>query len=644
MLEKLLLPGKIGSMELKNRIIYPGMTYRLGDNHGHLTDAEVDSMVYRAKQEIGPALITFPGLNDSMFGKVSRVNINDDEATYVIAKQIERVKINDTKTMAIIGVMGLRDNGYNEKENLGPSNMSFPFETKEMTHDEINFFVYKFGRLAKRAKDAGFDAIRIQTGTSKKVLDLFVSPYMNRRKDKYGGSLANRLRIVIEVLEAVRANVGPDFPIIFNLQVEEMMTHGTTIQDGIEMAKLIAPYVDAFEPVGTKRFKGTSQHGTEAYFMPYDPNGPYIRVVKEAVPDTAVIASVRMGIPELAERVVESGEADFVSLGRPLFADPQWIVKAASGRSQEINRCIGCMNCYTEAQRKEIYPAYHRACTVNPANLREDSFTELETTKHPKKILVAGGGLAGMEAAITLAQRGHNVTLAEKEDALGGQWIVASHGEEKGDYKTLIPFKKRQLESAGVHLELNTKVDKDYLIKQNPDVTIVATGAQPRTLAFDFPIGYTQVVQGNDVIMDNVEVGNRVVVVGGRYIGMEAAIKLAKLGKDVSIVDMAEIGCGLNPQLFDHYLNEMHDNKVQMYYNMKVVSFTPSGVDILCGTSLLTLKADTIVLAVGTKPVNDLKNDLDALDMKYCMIGDCKRIGDALYAIRDGAEVGRAIN
>lgn len=644
MIDHLLQPGMFGSLKLKNRIIYPGMTYRLGDNKGHLTDIEIDSMVYRAKQEYGPALITFPGLNDSMFGKVNRCNLNDDEAAYVISKQNRRVKINDTKTMAILGVMGLRNNGYNEKENLGPSNLSFPFEMKAMTKDEIDYFVYRWGKLAKRAKDAGFDAIRIQTGTSKKVLDLFVSPYMNRRTDEYGGSVENRMRLVIEVLQEVRKNVGPDFPILFNLQMNEiMLKYGTTMQDGIEMAKLVAPYVDVFEPIETQHFKGTSQHGTEPYYRPYGPNMPYVRAVKEALPDKAVLASVRMGIPELADRTIANGEADFVALGRPLFADPEWITKAATGRNDEINRCIGCMNCYTEDKRKELWPACHRACTVNPANLREESFTELVPTTEPKKILVAGGGLAGMEAAITLANRGHDVTLVEKDDALGGQWIVASHDDDKADYKILIPFKEKQLAASGAKVLMNTTVDKAFLEEMKPDVTVLATGATPRNLSFDFPTGDVKIVQGNDVIMDKVNTGDQVVVVGGKYIGMEVAIKLARQGKDVSVIDMTEIGSGLNPMLFDHYLQNMHAAGVHMFYNTPVVCFTPSGVDVRQNTSLLTLEADTIVLAIGTKPNTALVDDLEALGMKYVQIGDCKRIGDALYAIRDGAEIGRVI-
>lgn len=643
MINHLLQPGMFGSLKLKNRIIYPGMTFHVGDNKGHLTDIEIDHMVYRAKQEYGPGLITFPGLNDSMFGKVNRCNINDDEAAYILAKQIERVKINDTKTMAILGVLGLRNNGYNEAENLGPSNFNFPFVMKEITHDEIKYFVYRWGKLAKRTKEAGFDAIRIQLETAKKILSLFISPYTNRRTDEYGGSLENRLRIVIEVLQEVRKNVGPDFPILLNLPMHEIMQHGTTIQEGLEMAKILAPYVDVFEPTENQLFHGTSQHGTEPYYRPYGPNMPYVRAIKQAFPDKGVVAAVRMGIPELADQTIAKGEADFVALGRPLFADPEWITKAATGHSDQIQRCIGCMNCYTDSKRKELWPAYHCACTVNPANLREESFTELIPTTSPKNVLIVGGGLAGMEAAITLAKRGHNVTLAEQSNALGGQWIIASHAENKADYKTLIPFKEKQLAASGAKVLLNTTVDKNFLISAKPDVTILATGATPRNLNFNFPLGDTQIVQGNDVIMDRVTTGDKIVVIGGKYIGMEVAIKLAKQGKDVSIVDMTEIGSGLNPLLFDHYLKGMHETGVRMYYNMQVISFTSSGVDILCNTNLLSLDADTIVLAIGTKSNISLVEDLESLNMKYCQIGDCKRIGDALYAIRDGAEIGRII-
>ncbi len=526
---------------------------------------------------------------------------------------------------------------YNPIENI-----NFPFEIKEMTRDEIGLFVEKFGNLAYRSKQAGFDAIRIQTGTSKKLLDLFVSPYTNRRTDEYGGSLENRARIIIEVLEEVRKKVGDDMPIQFNLKMEEWFNYGTTMEEGIEFAKLIAPYVDAFEPVAFSRYKGGAVHG-EGYYNSYGPLMPYARAVKEAIPDKAMVASVRMGNPELMESVIEKGEADFISLGRPIFADPKFVSKVAKGQHQDIVRCIGCMNCYTEATRKEIYPACHRACTVNPANLREREYYNLKQVEESKKVLVIGGGLAGMEAAWVAAARGHDVTLCEKDAVLGGQWIPAAQSAEKGDYRTLIPAKEKLMADNNVKVCLNTTVDKAYLEAFQPDITILATGGEPRSLKFDFPTGDVNIVQGNDVIMDKVPVGDDVVVVGGRFIGMECAVKLAKEGKKVSIVDMTELGRGLNPMLSDHYIQQMHQLDVKMFYNTQVVSFTPAGVDVLCACSMLNLPAKAIVLAIGTKPVDNLKKDLEALNLRYCAIGDCKRIGDALYSIRDGAEVGRAI-
>lgn len=643
-MHEFLQPGAIGPMQLKNRIIYPGMTFKVGDNHGHLTDAEVNSMVYRAQQEYGPGLVTFPGLNDTMFGKIKAVNVNDDEAMYTIAKHVERVKVNDTKAMAILGVLGLRKSGdYTTRDNLGPSDMGFPYETKEITREEIQFFIEKFSNLALRAKMAGFDAMRIQTDASKKLLGLFISPYANRRTDEYGGPIENRARIVVELLTAIRKKVGNDMAIVLNVQMEEWFNYGTTLEDGIAFAKLVAPYVDAYEPVAFSRYKGGSLHGEPYYVQSHGPLLPYARTLKEVLPDKTVVASIRMGSPQLMEDVIKNKDADFISLGRPLFADPKFVEKIVKGQTQDISHCVGCMNCYTDTTRKSIYPTCHRACTVNPANLREEEYYTLKPAESPKKILVAGGGLAGMEAAWVLAARGHDVTLCEQSGALGGQWIPASCGEEKSDYRTLIPHKQRQLAQHNVKVCLNTTVDRAYLEEHKPDVTIMATGAVPRHLSFNFPLGDVQVVQGNDVLTDTVEVGDEVVVVGGRYIGMSVAAKLAKAGHKVTVVDMQELGKGLNPKLYDYYVKEMLQHDVRMFYNTQVVSFTPSGVDLMCAASMLSIPAKSIVLAAGTIPCDGLKKDLQALGLRHCIIGDCKGIGDALYAIRDGAEIGRAI-
>ncbi len=643
MIEHLLQPGYFGKLRVKNRIVYPGMTFKLGDNKGHLTQAEVDSMVYRAKQEYGPGIITFPGLNESMFGQVKAVNINSDEAMYVMAKQLEQVKINDTRTMAILGVLSIKSSDYSDNCNLGASNLTYPYTTVAMTKNEIDLFVYKFGQMARRSKEAGFDAIRIQTGVAKKAIDLFLSPYTNKRTDEYGGDLMGRTRLLREVLTEVRKQAGEDIPIMLELRMKELVNNGLTLEEGLELVKILAPYVDVFEPTIGRNIKASALFGVEPYYAEYGAFMPYVKAVKDLVPDKGVIATVKMGIPSLAERVVAEGQADFVSLGRPLFVDPEWITKAAKGEERKILKCIGCMNCFTETTRKEISPACHRACTVNPNNLREEVFYNPKPAAESKKILVVGGGLAGIEAAATLAKRGHDVTLCEKSSQLGGQWIAASQGSEKGDYRTLIPHKEMVLRESGAKVVLNQIVDKNFLQSFAPDITVLATGAVPKTLSFEKPLGNVNIVQGNDVLLGNAEVGQKVVVIGARYIGMEAAAKLAKEGKEVSLVDMTEIGKGTNPALFDYYIRELIENKVAMFPNCTVMDFSSFGVDITYQVSLVTLPADTIVLAIGTKPENSLKKDLEELQMPYCMIGDCKRIGDALYAIRDGAEIGHIL-
>ena len=635
MIEGLLKPGTIGKIQLNNRIIYSGVTFKVGDNHGHLTSAEVDSMAYRAKQEYAPGLITFPGLNDSMFETIRAVNINTDEAMYVLQEQLQKIKINGVKAMAILGVLGT-----NNKEGycLGASNLKFPIPIKEMSHGQIKEYIKRMGVLAKRTETAGFDAIRIQTGTPKKMLTYFVSPYSNHRTDDYGGSLENRCRLVKEVLEEIRSVVGDRLAIILELRMEEVWKEGINLDESLKMFEILAPYIDALEPSIGKY--GELLDGVGPYFEPYGEIVKVAREIRSINKDMPIIASGKMGNPQLANDAVSKGIIDFVGLARPLLADPEWITKMATEREDEITKCIGCLNCFTEKKRDKIYPAHHRACTVNPANLREETFYKLSPTENPKNILVVGGGLAGMEAAITLSKRGHNVTLCEVNSELGGQWIVASHAPEKSDYRSLLITKKRQITESNIEVQLNTSVTKEFLVDKKPDFVVMATGASPRAFVTK-PPSVLQVVQGNDIIMDNTETGKN--VVGGRYIGLECAAKLAKQGKTVSVVDMTSFGTGATTELIQHYLKILIDHHVCFYENCPLSRLLEDGVEIMHSTGLLFLNADTVVLALGTVSNNELENDLKALDVPYCKIGDCKEIGDALDAIRDGAEIGREI-
>ena len=446
--------GQIGNMKLKNRIIYSSMSFHLPHHNGLFTQAEIDSLVYRAKQEYSPGLISFPTIESrppSPKGDNFCASVYNGESALAMRKAVKQVKINGCKVMA-------QCVGYGP-QGLGPSdilNTNTGKPIRAMRVEEIKQYVEEVAASARMLAEVGFDALELHACTGK-FLSTFLSPYTNHRTDEYGGSTYNRARFVIEILQAMRKAVGNDIALIVRLGVDDLMGEDSlTIEEGKQIAQHIAPYADAIQPsTGFNEFKWTI---TPAYF--YSPGYmlPYTATIKENV-DVPIIAMGKLGDPVLAEQTVASGKADFVCLGRPLFVDPEWVTKAVKGQNSKILRCLGCVNCFMENARREIVPA-QRSCTLNPSLLREETFNTLIPAEKPKNILVAGGGLAGIEAAITLAKRGHTVSLCEKNGELGGQWLIASHEKEKVDYRTLLPYKKQQLADAGVDVRCNTIVDK----------------------------------------------------------------------------------------------------------------------------------------------------------------------------------------
>lgn len=639
-IHKLLEPGSIGTMQLKNRIIYSSMDLRSTDGKGHMSPEAVESVVYHA--EHGPGLVHFPGvfawsIPDVPFGLT--LSLGDDSFIPPLKEAVRRVHAAGAKAVQQLYARGTRTS--NGAETIGPSAMRFGFDsnaTRELSLEEIQQYVEWFGDAALRVKKADFDAVEIHACTGK-LIHMFLSPYSNHRTDAYGGSTEKRARFLIEVLQNVRKKVGADFPVIVRLGVDDMFAQGLHITESLEIVRFIEPYLDALQVSG-----GSQEHIWNiscSYFYEHGYLLPFVKAVRK-VTKKPLIAMGKLGEPALAEQVIADGIADFVNLGRPLLVDPFWIEKAQRGEEAAIKRCIGCLNCFTFNSRTEIVPP-HSCCTVNPGVLRERAYEKPVPTEKPQKILVAGGGLAGMEAAAILAQRGHCVTICEKSAHLGGQWRVAAHSSHKGDYRTLIPAMQQDLKAAGVQIRLQTEVDQRLLLEQQPDLVVLATGAVPRTLPHQCSVHGPNVVQGNDVIMDQAEVGDRVVIIGGRYIGAEVAVKLSAQGKKVALVDQTEIGKGTNPRIIGIYRNQMVEQGVYLYPNCPVLSIHDGGVNISHLGSLLTLSADTVVLAVGTVPAQDLVVTLDALGISYHSIGDCKRIGDALYAIRDGAELGHKL-
>ena len=665
-LTKLFEPGTIGKMEVKNRIVMaPAGTAGHGPE-GEITDKVIDYYVERAKGGVGfiiaqSSLILKdalapgrPSMYDDKFipklrelsdavhqngakvafqivhhGKLLtqyRENAPDPSAIRAIAPSaIPRLRrVTDAATVEGAGAaLWVRD-------NTPPD---------EATKEDIKRLVEAFAEAARRVKEAGFDAVEIHGGHGY-LISQFLSPLDNIRTDEYGGSVETRARFACEVIEAVRRKVGPDFPVIFRISGSDYMEGGINIKDSARQAPL---FVDA----GADALHiSASQQGSIQWQYPsfLFPKGTLVsdaEAIKKAV-KVPVIAVGKLSDPIYAEEVLRQGKADFIAIARGLMADPELSNKAKEGRFEDIRPCVYCLNCFNLRPHLNYVLTYGIPCTVNPAKQREREFA-LTTTTSPKKVMVAGGGLAGMEAARTLAERGHEVVLYEASDKLGGQWYIASRQPQKTeDYFPLLAYLERGLNKAKVTVKLNTEVTPEMVKEAKPDAVVVATGAVPQTLDVEGADG-KNVVQAVDVILGKAKVGKRVVVVGGRYLGMEIADQLADQGKEVYLTTRSLLGRDMERNLYLELRNRLIEKGVHMFQNCPLVEIKENGTYMAFNGDLVFLKADTVVLAVGMKSQNQLAASLKDVISELYTIGDCVTPRDALYAIHEGAEIARQI-
>ncbi|WP_131042402.1 FAD-dependent oxidoreductase [Clostridioides difficile] len=512
---------------------------------------------------------------------------------------------------------------------VSPSVRPDGLEIKELTEEIIAEIVESYGNVAALAKRAGFEMIMIHGGHGW-LINQFLSPYFNKRTDKYGGSLENRVRFAKEVLDSVRKAVGPGFPIEFRMSGSELFEGGYDLDYGIEIAKLLESRVDLLHVSA-----GTYQRGFAvthpSMFLEHGCNVYLAEEIKKHV-NIPVATIGALNDPEMMEEIIASGKADVIYMARALLADHELPRKVMSNQDEKIVKCLRCFTCMAERATTST-----RRCTVNPLIGRELYGTEVVPVLKSKKVLIAGGGPGGLQAAITAVKRGHKVILCEKTNELGG----ILKGEQA------LPFKYEMYElgntfgkiakDLGVEVRLNTTVTKEYVDNENVDALIIAVGSEPLVPPIEGLNGENVVIV-NDYYLEKEKVTDEVVVLGGGLAGCEAAIHLAQEGKTVHLVEMrAELAPDANIRHRPILLEEIERQGIYVYTEHKGLSVTTEGVVCMNKSgNKINIPGTSVICALGQKPRREVVDTLLDCAPYVAQIGDCVRASTITNAVYQG--------
>jgi len=630
---KLFEPITIRGMTLKNRIVMPPMQVNLGFRSSRAQAYFVERARGGVAAIITPATSVDSFISDEAWKRVGGA------ARFINGARLLVDAVHDAG--AKVGIQLWHGNylpqGIGMVDRQGqPVAPSPREEMRELTVDEIHSIALKFALAAVGAKLAGFDFVELH-GAHGYLLSQFFSPAFNRRSDEYGGDLAGRMRFALECVSTMRTAVGEDYPIFFRIGAWEDMADGIKTEQAVQFAaELERAGVNVIDvSVGY-----ISEPGSGASPGPDKPMGTFVHLaeaIKRKV--TIPVAAVgRLNTPDIAEAILADGKADLVAIGRQLIADPFWPKKVAAGQTEDIVPCLSCNVCLDT-----VFTTRELKCSVNASLAKEEEYT-LKPAVTKRKVLVVGGGPAGMEAARTAAIRGHEVVLWEKKEKLGGQLLLAAVAPHKEVIGRLNKYMAVQLKKAGVQVLLEHEATAESVKAAKPEVVVLATGSTP--FIPDIPnVRRDNVVLASDVLAGRQGVGNRVVVIGGELVACETADYLAQKGKIVTIMRRGpSMAANLNPRARDNLLARLTRNGVTMLTSVRYEEITDRGLVITDKEGQRqNIEADTVVLATGAIQNTELATQLEGQDITLHLIGDCVTPGKIIDAIRDGARVGREI-
>ncbi|MFC1860793.1 FAD-dependent oxidoreductase [Chloroflexota bacterium] len=652
-------PINIGKVESKNRIAMAPIALTAGYKNPDGTPGQrtIDYYVERAKGGVG-LIITGTTHVGNDVEPLEDVAFVKPASFSPFSELAESVHYYDTKIFVQMGP-GFGRALPSELIDAGitpVSASSFPsfwrpkITARALTTEEVEKIVRAYGNAAKILVAAGIDGIEINAHGGY-LLDQFMTAIWNKRNDKYGGDLKGRMRFAVEILQAIKEKAGKDIPVVYRFSLKHYLKRsgtgavmgevfeeaGRDIEEGLEIAKLLEQA--GYDALHIDAGCWESRYWTNVPI--YQPHGCMVDMAEQAkkVVSIPVITVGRINKPEMAQQILREGKADIVAMGRALWADPYWPLKVKKDMAEDIRPCIACLDgC---GGRKAL--GKPMSCAVNPAVGRE-GYNDIVPAKAPKKVIIVGGGIAGMEAARIACERGHEVILYEKNTEPGGHLIEASVPDYKMDVKTLLNWYKNRISRARIECKFGIEATAESIKENKPDTVIIATGSIPiipDTPGINKPIA----VNAIDLLRGKKEAGKDVVVVGGGMIGCETALWLAQQGKRVHIVEMLpEIGTDVFFASKLMLLNLLAINKVEAIANASILEIGDKDTIIIDKCFLKrTISCDTVVLATGLRSNRELYDSLRKEIPKIYLIGDGKEPRRILNAIWDGYFIGCAV-